>query len=120
MLVLDVRQQDEYDAGRVDKAVLIPMNVLPDRYSEPPKDKPIVVYCRSAAKRRPSLGRLARNGVPQRVQSLQRLHGLDGVSSNEKIGRSLSAANRFVDPFGNPSANLAAIEERIPVDNLIA
>jgi rhodanese-related sulfurtransferase len=50
IFILDVRQQDEYDAGHVDKAVLIPLNVLPDRYSELPKDKPIVVYCRSGAR----------------------------------------------------------------------
>jgi len=47
VFVLDVRQQDEYDAGHVDSAVLIPSNDLPGRYSELPKDKPIVVYCRS-------------------------------------------------------------------------
>lgn len=50
IFILDVRQQDEYNAGHVDRAVLIPLNVLPDRYSELPKDKPIVVYCHSGAR----------------------------------------------------------------------
>ena len=50
VFILDVRQQDEYDAGHVDRAVLIPLNDLPNRYSELPKDKPIVVYCRSGAR----------------------------------------------------------------------
>jgi rhodanese-related sulfurtransferase len=50
IFILDVRQQDEYDAGHIDRAVSIPLNVLPDRYSELPKDKTIVVYCRSGAR----------------------------------------------------------------------
>ena len=52
VFILDVRQQDEYDAGHVDRAVLIPLNDLPNRYSELPKDKPIVVYCRSGREAR--------------------------------------------------------------------
>ena len=48
-IILDVREQDEYDAGHIPGAVLIPytqieekaMGILPD------KDQLILVYCRS-------------------------------------------------------------------------
>jgi len=62
IFILDVRQQDEYDAGHVDKAVLIPLNVLPDRYNELPKDRPIVVYCRSGARSARAVAFLRANG----------------------------------------------------------
>jgi rhodanese-related sulfurtransferase len=45
--LLDVRNQEEYDAGHIEGATLIPLPVLPTRLAEVPKDKKIVVYCRS-------------------------------------------------------------------------
>ncbi len=62
VFILDVRQQDEYDAGHVDRAVLIPLNALPDRFGELPKDKIIVVYCRSGARSARAVGFLRAQG----------------------------------------------------------
>jgi rhodanese-related sulfurtransferase len=62
IFILDVRQQDEYDAGHIDKAVLIPLDVLADRYSELPKDRPLVVYCRSGARSARAVAFLRENG----------------------------------------------------------
>lgn len=47
ILLIDVRQQEEYDAGHIDGAKLIPLNILPDHVGELPKDGEIVVYCKS-------------------------------------------------------------------------
>ncbi len=47
LILLDVRQQKEYDEGHIDGARLIPLNTLPDRLAELPKEKEIVVYCKS-------------------------------------------------------------------------
>ncbi len=47
VFVLDVRAQEEYDEGHIKNATLIPLNVLPERLAGLPKDKKIVVYCRS-------------------------------------------------------------------------
>ena len=44
--VLDVRPQDEYDAGHLPKAVNIPLGELKKRLRELPKDREIVAYCR--------------------------------------------------------------------------
>jgi molybdopterin-guanine dinucleotide biosynthesis protein A/rhodanese-related sulfurtransferase len=43
--VLDVRQPDEYEAGHVPGAVLVPLDQLPARQSEVPKDRPLLVIC---------------------------------------------------------------------------
>ncbi|MBZ0307611.1 MAG: rhodanese-like domain-containing protein [Anaerolineae bacterium] len=45
--VLDVREQDEWDAVHIPGAHLIPLGELSSRLSELPKDQEIVVVCRS-------------------------------------------------------------------------
>lgn len=47
LFLLDVREPDEYAAGHIDGATLIPLGSLQSRAAELPKDRPIVVYCRS-------------------------------------------------------------------------
>lgn len=45
---LDVREQDEYEALRIPGAMLLPMSEFIERYeAELPKDKEIIVHCRS-------------------------------------------------------------------------
>jgi len=46
-LVVDVRTQEEWDEYHVPNTTLIPLDQLPNRLSELPKDKEIVVICRS-------------------------------------------------------------------------
>jgi rhodanese-related sulfurtransferase len=48
--VLDVRQPDEYEAGHVPGAVLVPLDQLGDRQSEVPADKPVLVICKSGGR----------------------------------------------------------------------
>jgi rhodanese-related sulfurtransferase len=45
--VLDVRTQEEWDQYHILNATLIPLDQLPNRLNEVPKDKEIVVICRS-------------------------------------------------------------------------
>ena len=45
--LLDVRQPEEFAAGYIAGAVLIPLGTLADHYLAIPKDVPLVVYCRS-------------------------------------------------------------------------
>lgn len=45
--MLDVREPDEWNAGHIPGAVLVPLGDLPTRLNEVPKDKEIVVVCRS-------------------------------------------------------------------------
>lgn len=48
-IILDVREQEEYDSGHIPGAVLIPYTEINERAEEliPEKDKLILVYCRS-------------------------------------------------------------------------
>jgi len=48
--LLDVRHQEEWDAGHAPAAVFIPLDQLGARYTELPADQPIVVICRSGAR----------------------------------------------------------------------
>jgi len=45
--VLDVRTQEEWDEYHATNATLIPLDQLPNRLSEVPKDRKILVVCRS-------------------------------------------------------------------------
>lgn len=45
--VLDVREPEEWEAGHIDNATLIPLGELQSRLAEIPKDREVVVVCRS-------------------------------------------------------------------------
>jgi rhodanese-related sulfurtransferase len=47
VVVLDVREQWEYDEGHIPGVTLIPMAEIADRIDEVPTDKTIIVTCRS-------------------------------------------------------------------------
>lgn len=47
VFILDVREHSEWDEYHVPGSSLIPLKQLPQRLAELPKDKPIVVVCRS-------------------------------------------------------------------------
>lgn len=46
-LLLDVRTAEEYAAGHIPGAELLPYDEIRSRFAEPDKARPIVVYCRS-------------------------------------------------------------------------
>lgn len=46
-LLLDVREQGEYDALRIPGAVLVPLSEFEGRVDELPKDREIAIHCRS-------------------------------------------------------------------------
>ena len=47
VVLIDVREQWEYDAGHIPNVKLIPLGELPNRLNEIPKDKFVVMTCRS-------------------------------------------------------------------------
>ena len=44
-VLLDVREDDEREVGRIEPSIHIPMNEVPNRLEEIPKGKRLVVYC---------------------------------------------------------------------------
>lgn len=49
-LVLDVREPDEWDAGRIEGALHMPLGELGARHGELARERPIVVVCRSGSR----------------------------------------------------------------------
>ena len=45
-MLIDVRPEEEYNAGHIPNAVSIPLAQLKKRLSELPKNKTIIAYCR--------------------------------------------------------------------------
>lgn len=50
ILLLDIRTPAEVAQGAIPGALHIPMHLLPVRAGEVPKDKDVVLYCRSGAR----------------------------------------------------------------------
>jgi rhodanese-related sulfurtransferase len=66
-LVLDVREQSEYDAGHILGSKLIPLGKLKDRLGELEKyrERPVVVVCRSGQRSASACGLLGKQGFAQ-------------------------------------------------------
>ncbi len=62
LFILDVRQPDEYRAGHIAGAKLIPLNELPRRMDELPKDTDILCVCHSGSRSGAATGRLTGAG----------------------------------------------------------
>ena len=62
VLILDVREQDEYDGGHIPGAVLLPVGTIDeDTAAEviPEKDSTVLVYCRSGNRSKTASSKLA-------------------------------------------------------------
>ncbi len=71
IVIIDVREPEEYAVGRIPGATLIPLGELAKRTGEIPTDKPVVMVCRSG------------NRSAQAVQILQKagftnIHNMTG------------------------------------------
>jgi rhodanese-related sulfurtransferase len=49
-LFVDVRTQEEWNQGHIAKSLLIPLDELPNRLNELPKDRDLVVVCHSGVR----------------------------------------------------------------------
>jgi hydroxyacylglutathione hydrolase/adenylyltransferase/sulfurtransferase len=48
--LIDVREPDEYEAGRIAGSSLVPLTDLAERAQKLDRDQPIVFYCRSGSR----------------------------------------------------------------------
>jgi rhodanese-related sulfurtransferase len=65
LLLLDVREPDERETAAIEPSVHIPMREVPNRLSELPKDREIVVYCHGGTRSAMIAGFLEGQGYPQ-------------------------------------------------------
>ena len=63
-IILDTREQDEFDEGHIPGAILIPYTEIENKAEEmlPDKDKQILVYCRSGRRSKIASESLAKLG----------------------------------------------------------
>lgn len=50
VLLVDIRTPAEIAQGMIPDALLLPMHLIPIRMNEIPKDRDVVIYCRSGAR----------------------------------------------------------------------
>jgi rhodanese-related sulfurtransferase len=80
VFIFDVREQEEYDQGHIPGIALIPMDEVPDRLSEIPTDKTVIVTCRSG-------NRSGQVAEFLREQGYKRVHNMKGgIVAWEKAG----------------------------------
>jgi phage shock protein E len=88
LLVIDVRSAEEYAAGHVPGAVNIPNDQVASRLAEIPKDKDVVLYCRSGRRSGLAAETLEANGY----KDLQLLQG--DMPGWEKAGLPVEVAGQ--------------------------
>ena len=62
VIILDVREQDEYDSGHIPDAVLLPVGTIDEPTAAeviPEKDSTVLVYCRSGNRSKTASSTLA-------------------------------------------------------------
>ena len=65
VIILDVREQDEYDSGHIPGAVLLPVGTIDEETAAkviPEKDSAVLVYCRSGNRSKTASSALAELG----------------------------------------------------------
>jgi phage shock protein E len=67
LLLVDVRQPDEFAGGHIDGAVLMPLDRLPQTYRQIPKGVKLVVYCRSGHRSAKAVSFLRGHGYDKAV-----------------------------------------------------
>ncbi len=71
VFLIDVREQSEYDEKHIPDITLIPLGDVPTRMNELPKDKEIIVTCRSGNRSGQAVDFL-------REQGFTNVHNMDG------------------------------------------
>ena len=68
VIILDVREQDEYDSGHIPDAVLLPVGTIAEDTAAaviPEKDSTVLVYCRSGNRSKTASATLAGLGYTE-------------------------------------------------------
>lgn len=65
VIILDVREQDEYDSGHIPDAILLPVDTIEEETAAaviPEKESTVLVYCRSGNRSKTASSTLAELG----------------------------------------------------------
>ena len=91
ILLLDVREPSEFEGGHIRGAINLPWNsgVLQKKYADLPKDKPLIVICRSGARSRAASAFLEGKGFDQ---VLNMMGGMNAWKHGTVTGKEEKAA----------------------------
>ncbi len=78
VLLVDIRTPWEWEGGRIPGAVLIPLQELRERLDEIPRDRHVILYCRTANRTRQGLRILRNAGYPSVRHLRGGIHAWDG------------------------------------------
>ena len=73
-LLLDVREMDEWRQGRIPGSTLLPMSEIAARLADVPRDRPLVLVCRSGNRSHQVAAWLAAQGY----DAANLMHGIQG------------------------------------------
>ena len=77
VLILDVREQEEYDSGHIPDAVLLPVGTITEESAAeviPDRDTTVLVYCRSGNRSKTAAKTLAGLGIYQYLRIRRDYH----------------------------------------------
>ena len=97
--ILDVRTPEEWNEYHVPGSTLIPLDQLSNRVAEVPKDKEVVVVCRSGNRSATGRDVLLKAGYPQ-VTSLA--GGLSDLAQRREAGGMSEMTAKVGDPLRSP------------------
>ena len=86
--LVDVREQDEWDAGHHEKAKHIPMGTIPEKINEFDKDEKYIIICRSG-------------GRSGKVCSFMNKEGHQSFNLNGGMNKLSTTSEKIVDSNGN-------------------
>ncbi len=75
LVLLDVREPEEWDMCHIEGAVHIPMGSVPERVGELPRDKTIVCYCHHGGRSANVQGYLLNSRFPSVYNLVGGIHG---------------------------------------------
>ena len=85
-VLLDVREQDEWDAGHVDGAVHVPLGEVPSRLGDLPDADPLYFICRSG-------NRSDRAAAWLTAQGVESVNVAGGMRAWAEAGKPMTAAS---------------------------
>jgi len=84
-LLVDIREPHEVQGGHAQGAFLLPMNQVPQRMRELPRDQKLVVYCAAGARSYGVVGFLRENGFPDSWSLSSGFSRVGGPAGGERL-----------------------------------
>jgi rhodanese-related sulfurtransferase len=91
-VVVDVREDDEWQAGHIDGALHVPLMTLPTQLDAIPRDVPVAVVCRVGGRSAQAVQFLVQNGIDA-------VNVDDGMLAWAAAGLPMVASSPDAEPF---------------------